>query len=144
MSNPDYKIPKTELMDLQTELYTNLSISDLAKKGYNLKNIDMIMKGREVRKYLEAQEATEKGLDTGIQMHERTNTNEITNIMEDLYFRGDDVYRMSIEEWTKKIPEYFAGGGRAGFHRGSTRHQLTHDYKSYSKPSDSLKGLHAF
>ena len=35
--------------------------------------------------------------------------------MEDLYFRGDDVYKMSIEEWTKKIPEYFSEGGRTGF-----------------------------
>ena len=48
-------------------------------------------------------------------MHERTNTNEITDIMEDLYTRGDDVYKMSIKEWTKKIPEYFAEGGRTGF-----------------------------
>ena len=141
MSNPDYKIPKTELMDLQTELYTNLSMSDLAKKGYKLKNIDMIMKGREVRKYLEAQEATEKGLDTGIKMHERTNTNEITDIMEDLYFKGDDVYKMSIEEWTKKIPEYFAEGGRTGFHRGSLRHQKEHDYQAYEKEGNLMKYL---
>ena len=30
-------------MDIQTELYTNLSTSDLAKKGYKLKHIDMIV-----------------------------------------------------------------------------------------------------
>ena len=54
----------------------------------------------------------------------------ISEIMEDLYFRGDDVYKMSIEEWTKKIPEYFSEGGRTGFHRGSLRHQKTHDYRS--------------
>jgi len=45
-----------------------------------------------------------------------------------------------------QLPEYYlpaAQGGRIGFHRGSTRHQLTHDYKSYSKPSDYLKALPA-
>ena len=91
-------------MEFQNELYTNLSTSDLAKKGYKLKDIDMIMKGREVRKYLEAQEATEEGLDTGIKMHERTNTNDITEILEDLYHRGDDIYKMSMKEWITKIP----------------------------------------
>ena len=65
MSNPEYKLPvKQNSWSLQTEFYTNLSTSDLAKKGYKLKDIDMIIKGREARKYLEAQEATEKGLDT--------------------------------------------------------------------------------
>jgi len=41
-----------------------------------------------------------------------------------------------------QLPEYYlpaAQGGRIGFHRGSTRHQLTHDYKAYAKPSDYLK-----
>jgi len=110
MSNPEYKLPKTGNMEFQNELYTNLSTSDLAKKGYKLKDIDMIMKGREVRKYLEAQEAAEKGLDTGIKMHERTNTSDISEILEDLYFKGDDIYKMTMKEWITKIPEHFAGG----------------------------------
>jgi len=115
MSNPEYKLPKTELLDINTELYTNLSTSDLAKKGFSLKQIDMIRKGREARKYLEKT----KHKDHNIAMHEQTSTNEIGNVMEDLYTRGDDVYKMSIEEWTKKIPEYFAGGGRVpGFATG--------------------------
>ena len=40
-----------------------------------------------------------------------------------------------------QLPEYYlpaAQGGRIGFHRGSLRHQKTHDYKAYSKPSDYL------
>ena len=48
-------------------------------------------------------------------MHEQTSTNEIGAVMEDIYHRGDDVYKMSMEEWVKKIPEYFAEGGRTGF-----------------------------
>ena len=77
----------------------------------------MLMKGREVKKYLSAQEAAESKLGTYEKMHERTESNvgTIGDIMEDLYFRGDDVYKMSIKEWTKKIPEYFAEGGRTGF-----------------------------
>ena len=45
MSNPEYKIPKTQNMDIQTEFYTDLSTSDLAKKGFTLKQVDMIRKG---------------------------------------------------------------------------------------------------
>ena len=46
------------------------------------------------------------------------------------------------KRWEK---EYATGGisnlfkNRTGFHRGSTRHQLTHDYKAYAKPSDYFK-----
>jgi len=125
MSNPDYKLPETKNMEIWNELYNETSITELSKRGFKLQDIDMLMKGREVRKYLQTQEAAEKGLDFSIKMQERTDTNDISEIMKDLYLRNDDVYRMSKEEWTKKIPEYFAGGGRAGFHRGSTRHQLT-------------------
>ena len=107
MSNPDYKIPKTPNMDIQTEFYTDLSTRALAKKGYDLTDIDKIVKGRKVREYLEKT----KSKDTSISMHEQTSTNEIGDIMDDLYYRGDDVYKMSIEEWVKKIPEYFAHGG---------------------------------
>ena len=114
MFNPDYKIPKTPNLDIQTEFYTDLSTNDLAKKGYKLKDIDMIVKGRKVREYLDKT----KSKDTYISMHEQTNTNEIGAVLEDLYNRGDDIYKMSIKEWTKKIPEYFAGGGRAGFDEG--------------------------
>ena len=115
MSNPEYKIPKTERLDIQTEFYTDLSTSDLAKKGFSLKQIDMITKGREARKYLEKTQNP----DVNIRMHEQTSTNEIGNIMEDLYTRGDDVYKMSIDEWIKKIPEYFAHGGSVpGFATG--------------------------
>jgi len=115
MSNPEYKLPKTENMELQNEFYTNLSTSDLAKKGYSLKQIDMITKGREARKYLEKTQNP----DVNIRMHEQTSTNEIGGIMEDLYTRGDDVYNLSIDEWIKKIPEYFAYGGSVpGFATG--------------------------
>jgi len=114
MFNPDYKIPKTPNLDIQTEFYTDLSTNDLVKKGYKLKDIDMIVKGRKVREYLDKT----KSKDTYISMHEQTNTNEIGAVLEDLYNRGDDIYKMSIKEWTKKIPEYFAGGGRAGFDEG--------------------------
>ena len=115
MSNPNYKLPETELMELQTEFYTNLSTSDLAKKGYKLKDIDMIVKGRKVREYLEKT----KNPDVNISMHEQTSTNEIGAVMEDLYNQGDDVYKMTMKEWVTKIPEYFAGGGRVpGFATG--------------------------
>jgi len=102
-------------MEIWNELYSDMSTSDLAKKGFKLKNIDMLMKGREARKYLEAQEAAEKGLNWNQKMHERTDTNDISEILEDLYHRGDDIYKMSIEEWITKIPEHFAEGGRTGF-----------------------------
>jgi len=141
MSNPDYKIPKTENMEIWNELYSDLSTSDLAKKGFKLKNIDMLMKGREVKKYLTAQETAEKGLDTGIKMHERTSSSSIGKIMEDLYFRGDDIYKMSVKEWITKIPEHFAEGGRTGFHQGSLRHQKEHDYRSYEKEGNLMKYL---
>jgi len=101
MSNPDYKVT-TKNMDIWNEIYSDLSTSDLAKKGYKLKQIDMLVKGRAVNKYLEANKL-------------QGDSTKISDIMEDLYLRGDDVYRMSIKEWTKKIPEYFAEGGRTGF-----------------------------
>ena len=119
MSNPDYKIPEIKNMEIWNELYSDLSSSDLAKKGFKLKDIDMLIKGREARKYLQTQEAAEKGLDTGIKMHERTNTNVIGEVMEDLYHRGDDIYKMSMKEWITKIPEHFAEGGHVpGFATG--------------------------
>ena len=107
MSNPEYKIPKTPNLDIQTEFFTDLSTRDLFKKGYKLKDIDMIIKGREALKYLNKT----KNPDVNISMHEQTSTNEIGAVMEDLYNRGDDIYKMSMQEWVKKIPEYFAGGG---------------------------------
>ena len=119
MSNPEYKLPKTGNMEISNELYSNLSTSDLAKKGYSLKQIDMIMKGRAVRKYLEAQEAAEPNLDIYQKLYERTETSAVPEILEDLYLRGDDIYKMSMKEWVKKIPEYFAGGGQVpGFATG--------------------------
>ena len=115
MSNPEYKLPKTQNLDIQTEFYTDLSTSDLFKKGYKLKQIDMIVKGRKVREYLDKT----KSKDTSISMHEQTSSNEIGAVMEDLYNRGDDIYKMSMQEWIKKIPEYFAGGGHVpGFATG--------------------------
>jgi len=139
MSNPDYKLPETKNMEIWNELYSDMSTSDLAKKGFKLKDIDMLVKGREARKYLEAQEAAEKGLNWNQKMHERTDTNDISEILEDLYHRGDDVYKMSIKEWTKKIPEYFAGGGRAGFKDGTYRDRLQKDYESYTSGADWMR-----
>ena len=115
MSNPEYKLPKTEPLDIQTEFYTDLSTSDLAKKGYELKQIDMIVKGRKVREYLDKT----KSKDTSISMHEQTSTNEIGAVLEDLYNRGDDIYKMTMKEWVTKIPEYFAGGGRVAYGEGT-------------------------
>ena len=149
MSNPEYKIPKRGNMELEKEFYNDLSTSALAKKGYELKQIDMIIKGREALKYLKKT----KSPDVNISMHEQTSTNEIGAVLEDLYNRGDDIYKMSVQEWITKIPEYFAEGGhvpgfatggvsnlfRKKFHRGSLRHQKTHDYKAYQKPGDILR-----
>ena len=115
MSNPEYKLPKIQNLEISNEFYTNLSTSDLAKKGYSLKQIDMIRKGREARKYLEKT----KHKDHNIAMHEQTSSNEIDAVIEDLYNRGDDVYKMTMQEWVKKIPEYFAEGGQVpGFATG--------------------------
>ena len=137
MSNPEYKLPKRGNMELEKEFYTDLSTSALAKKGYELKDIDMIVKGREARKYLEKT----KHKDHNIAMHEQTSTNEIGSVLEDLYNRGDDIYKMTMKEWVTKIPEYFAEGGRTGFHRGSLRHQKEHDYQAYEKEGNFMKYL---
>ena len=127
MSNPEYKLPKTGNMELQTEFYTDLSTSDLAKKGYELKQIDMIIKGREARKYLEKT----KHKDHNIAMHEQTSSNEIGAVMEDLYHRGDDIYKMSMKEWITKIPEHFAGGGSVpGFATGGISNLFRQRYRS--------------
>ena len=139
MSNPEYKIPEIKNMEIWNELYSDVSINELAKRGHNLKDIDMLVKGREVKNYLKAQEAAEPKLDIYEKLHERSSTSGIANIMKDLYLRGVDVYKMSVKEWIEKIPEYFAEGGRTGFHRGSLRHQKTHDYKAYAKKSDYWK-----
>jgi len=120
MSNPDYKIPEIKNMEIWNELYSDVSINELAKRGHNLKDIDMLVKGREVYKHLKAQEAAEPKLDIYEKLHERSGHTSIKSIMEDLYLGGDDVYKMSVQEWVKKIPEYFAEGGRIGFKRGLT------------------------
>ena len=152
MSNPDYKIPKTKNMEIWNEIYSEKSISDLAKKGHTLKDIDMLMKGKEANKYLKTQEKAEKGLSTYEKMHERTSTTEVGDIMEDLYHRGDDVYKMSVEEWIKKIPEHFAEGGqvpgfatggvsnlfREKFKKGTPRKRLQKDWESYATLKDLL------
>ena len=116
MSNPDYILPKTENMDIWRKLYDDeISISELSKKGFKLKDIDMLVKGREARKYLEKT----KHKDHNIATHEQTSYTEIGDVMEDLYHRGDDIYKMSMKEWVTKIPEYFAGGGHVpGFATG--------------------------
>ncbi len=108
MSNPDYKIQTRGNMELASELYSKLSTSELAKKGFSLKEIDMIRKGRVAKNYLEKT----KNPDHNIAMHEQTSTNDIISIMEDLYTRGDDVYKMTMEQWTNVIPKYFAEGGQ--------------------------------
>jgi hypothetical protein len=137
MSNPEYKLPETPRLDIQTEFYTDLSINDLAKKGFQLKQIDMIKKGREVLKYLKKTENP----DVNISRYEQTSSNEIGAVIEDLYNQGDDIYKMTMQEWIKKIPEYFAEGGRTGFHRGSLRHQKEHDWKSYEDEGNFMKYL---
>ena len=104
MSNPDYKLPKTENMDIWNNLnLEKVNIDTLAKKGHSLQDIDMLMKGRAVNKYLDAQKLKEPGLDTGVKMHERSGYNDISNVMKNLYLKNDDVFRMSIDEWIKKF-----------------------------------------
>ena len=115
MSNPEYKLPKSQNMELGNELYSKLSTSELAKKGFSLKEIDMIMKGRVAKNYLEKT----KNPDHNIAMHEQTSTSDIERVMHDLYTRGDDVYKMTIEQWTNVLPKYFAEGGSVpGFATG--------------------------
>ena len=114
MTNPDYKLPK----NINKEIWSNLYGKDIELdkiKNLNLKEIDMLRKGREVKNYLERN----KSLDPSIRMHEQTSTSSIGEIMEDLYHRSDDIYKMSIDEWVKKIPEYFAGGGRVAYGEGT-------------------------
>tara|TARA_R110002020_G_scaffold261901_1_gene476255 strand:+ start:215 stop:1525 length:1311 start_codon:yes stop_codon:yes gene_type:complete len=107
MSNPEYKLPKSQNMELGNELYSKLSTSELAKKGYKLKDIDMIIKGRVAKNYLQKTKST----DHNINMHEQTSESGIMDVMQDLYTRGDDVYKMTIEQWTNALPKYFAEGG---------------------------------
>ena len=149
MSNPEYKLPKIQNLEIKNEFYTDLSTSDLAKKGYTLKQVDMIRKGREARKYLEKTENP----DHNIAMHEQTSSHEISAVIEDLYNRSDDVYKMTMQEWAKKIPEYFAGGGRVPgfatggvsnlfrkkFKKGSMRDRLQKDYESLTKGADLMR-----
>ena len=134
MSNPDYKLPKTENMDIWNNLnLEKVNIDALAKKGHSLQDIDMLMKGRAVNKYLDAQKLKEPGLDTGVKMHERSGYNDISNVMKNLYLRNDDVFRMSIDEWIKKIPEYFASGGHVpGFATGGVSN-LFRERQGYSR-----------
>ena len=107
MSNPDYKLGDLKKLDIWDELYSTKSTSDLAKEGYTLKDIDMVVKGRVARKYLEKT----KNPDPNINMHEQTHTSDIERVMQDLYTRGDDVYKMTIEQWTETLPKFFAQGG---------------------------------
>ena len=86
-------------------------------------------------------------------MHEQTSTNAIGGVMEDLYFKGDDIYKMSIEEWVKKIPQYFAEGGyvpgfatggvsnlfRKKFKKGTYRDRLQKDYESLTTGADWMR-----
>ena len=107
MSNPNYKVPRTRNLDINQEIYRNTSTSDLAKQGYQLKEIDMIVKGRIAKNYLNKT----RNKDHNIAMHEQTPESSVVDVMEDLYTRGDDVYKMTIEQWTNVLPKYFAQGG---------------------------------
>jgi hypothetical protein len=107
MSNPNYKVPRTRNLDINQEIYRNTSTSDLAKQGYQLKEIDMIVKGRIAKNYLNKT----RNKDHNIAMHEQTPESSVVDVMEDLYQRGDDVYKMTLEQWTDALPKYFAGGG---------------------------------
>ena len=115
MSNPNYKLPRSQNKELRNELYSNLSTSDLAKKGYTLRQVDMIVKGRLAKDYL----TKTRNKDHNIAMHEQTSESEVMNVIEDLYQRGDDVYKMTIEQWSETLPKYFAEGGHVpGFATG--------------------------
>ena len=107
MSNPNYKVPRTRNLDINQEIYRNTSTSDLAKQGYQLKEIDMIVKGRIAKNYLNKT----RNKDHNIAMHEQTPESSVVDVMEDLYTRGDEVYKMTIEQWTNVLPKYFAQGG---------------------------------
>jgi hypothetical protein len=144
MSNPDYKLPKTEDMNISRYLpQETAKVKELSQKGHTLQDMDMLMKGRAVNKYLDAQKLKEPGLDTGVKMHERSGFNDISNVMRNLYLRNDDVFRMSIDEWIKKIPEYFASGGHVpGFATGGVSN-LFRERQGYSR-GKLVKDLPAF
>jgi len=75
----------------------------------------MIVKGRIAKNYLNKN----RSKDPNIAMHEQTSESSVVDVMEDLYQRGDDVYKMTIEQWTNAIPKYFAEGGQVpGFATG--------------------------
>ena len=127
MSNPDYKVT-TKNMEIWNELYNETNISELSKRGFKLKDIDMLVKGRVVNKYLEANKL-------------QTDSTKISDIMEDLYLRGDDVYKMSIDEWIQKIPEYFAHGGSVpGFATGGVSNLFRQRYRDAGSVIKLAKG----
>jgi hypothetical protein len=139
MSNPEYKLSETKNMEIWNNINNEVNISDLSKKGHKLKDIDMLMKGKEVKKYLNAQEAAESKLSMDQKLHERTSMTEVSDIMEDLYLRGDDIYKMSMEEWITKIPEHFAGGGYvSGFATGGISN-LFQERQGYRDPGLVIK-----
>ena len=130
MSNPNYKLGDLKKVNIWDELYSTKSTSDLAKEGYKLKDIDMIVKARVARKYLEKT----KNPDHNIAMHEQTSTSDIERVMQDLYTRGDDVYKMTIEQWTQTLPKFFAQGGYVpGFATGGVSNLFREKFSKGTK-----------
>ena len=130
MSNPNYKLGDLKKVNIWDELYSTKSTSDLAKEGYKLKDIDMIVKARVARKYLEKT----KNPDHNIAMHEQTSTSDIERVMQDLYTRGDDVYKMTIEQWTHSLPKFFALGGYVpGFATGGVSNLFREKFSKGTK-----------
>ena len=98
---------------------------ELAQEGYNLQEIGIIKRAREVMK------------------KENQNPDDAL-----AWVRGEmaDEAGVEFEEFMTDFDwgdfpgkDEFATGGRVGLHRGSLRHQKTHDYKAYQKPGDILR-----
>ena len=102
---------------LMKDFEKDLTDIDLAKEGYNLQEIDIIKRARDVMK------------------KEGQNPDDALT-----WVRGEmaDEAGVEFEEFMTDFDwgdfpgkDDFATGGRVGLHRGSLRHQKEHDWKSY-------------
>jgi len=105
-----------------------LDAIELAKEGYTLQEIDILTKARKVMKT------------------ENQNPNDAL-----AWVRSEmaDEAGIEFEEFMKEFDwgdfpgdTNLAQGGRVGLHRGSLRHQKTHDWKSYQKEGPETWGLY--
>jgi len=126
----DLKVVKTKKKDrpnirIMKNYERELLDSELAKEGYNVQEIEIMQRAREVMK------------------KENQNPNDAL-----AWVKGEmaDDAGIEFEEFMTEFDwgdfpgdTNLAQGGRVGLHRGSLRHQKTHDYKAYQKPGDIWK-----